>query len=309
MRAIPIEVREAIVRCYYKVKSIHQVCDIFNVSKSTALSFVRKSKIGVSLEPSKKTQPSQFTEEHRQCIINWARHPNKASITVSGIILRFRKHYGMSISHRTVRRYLKSDKLSFKRLYYVRRQSKASKFRRHRLPFKQQTKIGVRGDRILSLDETGWRHGPIHPSHSWSRRGHKYRRAYRSRPALLRPSMICLIDSRRGIVDYDVLFGRAWNSHVMANFLRRALIGFRGYHVIMDNVSFHHSSCVKQVLKDMGVTPLYIDPYTPQQNPIEELFSPVKSYIAARTPSTAHVFLQVLRRSLCRRSIFLVPSL
>ena len=32
MRAIPIEVREAIVRCYYKVKSIHQVCDIFNAS-------------------------------------------------------------------------------------------------------------------------------------------------------------------------------------------------------------------------------------------------------------------------------------
>ena len=52
MRAIPKKVREAIVRCYYKVKSIRQVCGILNVSKSSALSFVRKSKIGVSLEPS-----------------------------------------------------------------------------------------------------------------------------------------------------------------------------------------------------------------------------------------------------------------
>lgn len=47
--------------------------------------------------------------------------------------------------------------------------------------------------------------------------------------------------------------------------------------LIMDNVSFHKSSIVCQAYQDKKVIPLWIPPYTPECNPIENFFSVVKN--------------------------------
>ena len=46
--------------------------------------------------------------------------------------------------------------------------------------------------------------------------------------------------------------------------------------VLMDNVSFHRSYDVVNFLKEKGLEPLYIPPYSPRCNPIEEVFSLLK---------------------------------
>lgn len=47
----------------------------------------------------------------------------------------------------------------------------------------------------------------------------------------------------------------------------------------MDNSSFHHSDSVEQLCADAGVKLLYLPPYSPDLNPIEEFFAELKGFI------------------------------
>ena len=45
----------------------------------------------------------------------------------------------------------------------------------------------------------------------------------------------------------------------------------------MDNMKFHHSNNVKKWFSKKNVVVKYLPPYNPQLNPIEEVFSALKS--------------------------------
>lgn len=55
--------------------------------------------------------------------------------------------------------------------------------------------------------------------------------------------------------------------------------------LVMDNASFHHSERVKQLCSDAGVKLLYLPPYSPDFNPIEEFFAELKAYIKKAWPA------------------------
>jgi transposase len=47
----------------------------------------------------------------------------------------------------------------------------------------------------------------------------------------------------------------------------------------MDNASFHHTDRLQQLCSVAGVKLLYLLPYSPDLNPIEEMFSELKGFI------------------------------
>jgi transposase len=49
--------------------------------------------------------------------------------------------------------------------------------------------------------------------------------------------------------------------------------------IIMDNASFHHTDRVTQMCNDAGVRLVYLPPYSPDLNPIEEFFAELKAFI------------------------------
>lgn len=49
--------------------------------------------------------------------------------------------------------------------------------------------------------------------------------------------------------------------------------------LIVDNASIHHSERIQQLCDDAGVVLLYLPPYSPDLNPIEEFFGELKRYI------------------------------
>jgi transposase len=91
------------------------------------------------------------------------------------------------------------------------------------------------------------------------------------------------------------------NSILFAEFLRESLVGYSGYYLILDNVSFHKSKIVVTVLQEAGVKPIFIDPYTPEQNPIEEVFSSVKAYVKRMSPKCKDAFHKRLRTAMRRQ--------
>jgi transposase len=101
-------------------------------------------------------------------------------------------------------------------------------------------------------------------------------------------SLICAIDSEgvkpsmsvEGAVD-----GKAFESYYIEHFLAPKLE--RRQIVVMDNLSVHKSKRVQRLIEEAGATLLFLPPYSPDMNPIEEgAFSKVKSVlrkVAART--------------------------
>lgn len=49
--------------------------------------------------------------------------------------------------------------------------------------------------------------------------------------------------------------------------------------LVMDNASFHHSGRIAQMCADAGVKLVYLPPYSPDLNPIEEFFAELKGFI------------------------------
>jgi transposase len=72
----------------------------------------------------------------------------------------------------------------------------------------------------------------------------------------------------------------AYVEHVLAPELEQGDV------VILDNLSPHKASGVREKIEAAGATLLYLPPYSPDYNPIENMWSKVKSYLrsaAART--------------------------
>ncbi len=49
--------------------------------------------------------------------------------------------------------------------------------------------------------------------------------------------------------------------------------------IVMDNASFHYSEKITQICADAGVKLVYLPPYSPDLNPIEEFFAELKGFI------------------------------
>jgi DDE superfamily endonuclease len=48
--------------------------------------------------------------------------------------------------------------------------------------------------------------------------------------------------------------------------------------IVMDNASFHHSERIRQMCEEAGIKLIYLPPYSPDFNPIEE-FSELKAFV------------------------------
>ena len=47
----------------------------------------------------------------------------------------------------------------------------------------------------------------------------------------------------------------------------------------MDNATIHHTERVEQMCRDAGVKLVYLTPYSPDLNPIEDFFAELKAFI------------------------------
>jgi hypothetical protein len=136
--------------------------------------------------------------------------------------------------------------------------------------------------RLVFVDEMGT-NTSLSPRYAYSPKG---RRAYAQVPrnrgvnTTLLASMSlegkgpCL--AVEGITTTTVF--EAYVEEVLAPTLRRGQI------VVVDNLSAHKGARVRELIEERGCQLLYLPPYSPDFNPIEEAFSKIKSIIT-KSPS------------------------
>jgi transposase len=111
-------------------------------------------------------------------------------------------------------------------------------------------------------------------------------------------SLICAIDasgvkpsmSVEGAVD-----GKAFELYV-ERFLVPALE--RGQIVVMDNLSVHKSRRVERLIEGAGCGLLFLPPYSPDMNPVEEAFSKVKGILRKAGARTREALVEATGRAL-----------
>ena len=93
-----------------------------------------------------------------------------------------------------------------------------------------------------------------------------------------RHSMIMAI-TNKGVLKYELHKNKAINTDIFYSFLEGMLETMDGKYILMDNVAFHKSQRIQDLIANSGNTLLFIPPYSPDFNPIEESFSSLKSFI------------------------------
>ena len=71
-----------------------------------------------------------------------------------------------------------------------------------------------------------------------------------------------------------------------------------GQVVVMDNLSAHKGGRVKEIIEGRGCELLYLPPYSPDFNPIEQAFSKVKGLLRRAESRTREVLIEAMGRAL-----------
>jgi transposase len=88
----------------------------------------------------------------------------------------------------------------------------------------------------------------------------------------------------------------AYLEHVLAPIL------VPGRVAVMDNLSAHKGGRVRQIVEGRGCEPLYLPPYSPDFDPIEQAFSKVKALIRRAEGRTRAALIEAMGRALWARS-------
>ena len=132
-------------------------------------------------------------------------------------------------------------------------------------------------ERLLFVDEMG-ANTSLHTLYAWSKRGERARCSVprnRGKNTTLLASM-----SVEGIGPSLAITGTV-DAPVFEAYLERVLLPELrpGRILVMDNLSAHKTKKVRELVEEAGCELLYLPPYSPDLNPIEEAFSKIKGVL------------------------------
>lgn len=135
--------------------------------------------------------------------------------------------------------------------------------------------------KIVFIDETGVRTNMVR----MYGRGPKGERVLGKAPQKKWTTQTFVAALAHDQVKAPYLFDGPMNGEVFAAYLKKAVIPAlsKGDTIIVDNLSSHRSKKVEQVMEEAlrvaGVELIFLPPYSPDFNPIEQLFSKVKQLL------------------------------
>lgn len=143
----------------------------------------------------------------------------------------------------------------------------------------------IAAERLVFVDEMGTNIS-LSPLYSWSRKG---QRAFGSAPRNWGKNVTLLASiTRKGLGPCLAVEGatrrevfEAYLEHVLAPTLKPGQI------VVMDNLSAHKGERVRELIEQRGCELVYLPPYSPDFNPIEQAFSKVKDLMPSRVRASA----------------------
>ncbi len=154
----------------------------------------------------------------------------------------------------------------------------------------------IQADRLVFVDEMG-ANISLAPLYAWSKRGE---RASGSVPRNWGKNVTLLASmSLEGMGECLAVEGSTTTA-VFEAYLKRVLVPSlrAGQVVLMDNLSAHKGSRVRELIESRGCELIYLPPYSPDFNPIEEAFAKLKALLRKAGARSREVLIEAMGRAL-----------
>lgn len=150
----------------------------------------------------------------------------------------------------------------------------------------------IDAERLVFVDEMG-ANISLAPLYAWSRRGE---RAFSSVPHNWGKNITLLASmSMEGMGECLAVEGST-TTKVFETYLERVLVPSlrAGQVVVMDNLSSHKGSRIRDLIEQRGCELIYLPPYSPDFNPIEEAFAKLKALLRKAEARTHEALIEAM---------------
>jgi transposase len=146
--------------------------------------------------------------------------------------------------------------------------------------------------RLVFVDEMGT-NTALSPLYAWAKKG---QRAYSSVPRNRGANTTLLASMSVEGIGPSLAVEGPTNREVFETYVERVLAPTLrpGQVVVMDNLSAHKGERVKELIEEQGCKLLYLPPYSPDLNPIEEAFSKVKRILRKAASRTRKALIEAI---------------
>jgi transposase len=146
------------------------------------------------------------------------------------------------------------------------------------------------------VDEMGT-NTSLHPLYAWSPRGERARCSVRRNRGLNTTLLASM--TAEGMGPCLAVEG-ATTRIVFEAYVEKGLVPSlrRGQVVVMDNLSAHKGERVRKLIESTGCELLYLPPYSPDFNPIEEAFSKVKGLMRKAEARSREALVEAMGKAL-----------
>ena len=179
---------------------------------------------------------------------------------------------GTPVGYSAMRNFVHREGLSFKTTLLPSEQDRPD-VARHRLRWKKyQGRLDPK--RLVFIDET-WAKTNMAPLRGWGARGERLRA---KAPYGHWKTMTFLAALRHDRIDAPFVFDGPINGEAFRLYVETQLIPTlgKGDIVVLDNLGSHKGKAVRKAIRAIGARLLFLPPYSPDLNPIEQVFSKLK---------------------------------
>ena len=154
----------------------------------------------------------------------------------------------------------------------------------------------VRTERLVFVNECST-NTSLAPLYAWSRGGE---RAFCSVPRNWGANITLLASMSVGGMGPCLAVEGPTTREVFETYLEEVLVPSlkAGQVVVMDNLSSHKGSRVRELIEGRGCELLYLPPYSPDLNPIEEAFAKLKALLRKAGARTREALIEAIGRAL-----------
>ena len=195
----------------------------------------------------------------------------QGGFTLRGLVAELAAR-GLKVDYRTVGTFVRGEGLSFKKNRSAKRARPAGHRPQAGALEAYQGRIDPR--RLVFIDET-WAKTNMAPLRGWGLRG---KRLKAKAPYGHWKTMTFLAALRHDRIDAPWVVDGPINGELFRLYVEKVLVPMlkRGDIVILDNLGSHKSKAVRAAIRAAGARLFFLPPYSPDLNPIEQVFAKLK---------------------------------
>ena len=248
---------------YEKFKSYRYVAELLNIGKSTIHRWVNDITHSNKINKYNINELVQFIKESID--------ENKF-ITINQIKNKLNKKFNIQFSPSFIYTIIiKKLQYSYKKINKKLFNGSYEKLREKQEIFIEEVK-NIDKNKIICIDETYLRSNHI-TNYGWAPKSDRLVHYNLSNP--IKYSIITAITNKR-IIRCEIHKCNI-NSVIYKDFIKNLISKYNNHYFLMDNVVFHKTKDINELFEKSNNKQLFIPPYSPEFNPIEQVFSQIKN--------------------------------